>query len=525
MKPLSAFVMSLLVLGGAGPAVSSDTAAETRQGPASRVATFVPGPPVWLPAELRLIPVVKSTSLEDVVDQCVLDAMAAADTPGASVAVIVDGELVVEKGYGVKRRGGGAAVNAQTQFRIGSVTKMLTAAAVMQQVEAGTVFLDDRVTRHVPEAEFLGQWPAQAMTVEHLLTHATGIPDLIFNANGATGPDALADWALSLNGVALHAPPGAFWNYSNPNFNLAGLVVERASGIDYRSYMKTRVFGPAGMSRTTFDTTEVADGGNFAYGHLPDGDGGETIYAPDDYDNGVYAPAGYAFSTAGDLARWALLLSDGGGGVLSAESAAAMQAIQQNMDTIPGNGYGYGIFVEPFYDLTLRQHGGNIWGWGTFLLWHPQRRFAVAVLANTFQSLPGAAYCIADAVLEPDHAAAQRYPLDPDRLEIFEGNYDLSLRSSSRPNLYPVSGEVWVEDGGRLLLHLWDPNSAWSQVWILDHAALDVFVVDIEGDGIYDLDLSFLTSGGTPERVRWMRMRPAVGNSQVVPRESRRVTP
>ncbi len=489
-----------------------------------RIATFVPGPPLWLPPDRRPPPI-KSTNLEVTVDQCVTDAMALADTPGASVAVIIDGEVVYEQGYGVKRRGGGAAVNAQTQFRIGSVTKMLTAAAVMQQVEAGTVFLDDRVTRHVPEAEFLGHWPAEAMTVEHLLTHATGIPDLIFNPNGATGPNALSDWAASLDEIALHAPPGAFWNYSNPNFNLAGLVVERASGMDYRSYMETRVFAPAGMSRTTFDSDAVAAGGNFAYGHQPDGDGDETVYAPDQYDNGVYAPAGYAFSTAGDLARWALLLSDGGGDVVSAESAAAMLAIQRDMDAIPGNGYGYGVFVEPFYDLTIRQHGGNIWGWGTFLLWHPERRFAVAVLANTFQSLSGAAYCIANAVLEPDHAAAPVYPLDPDRLEIFEGTYDLSLRVASRPNLYPVSGEVWIEDGGRLLLHLWDPNSAWSEVWILDHAALDVFLVDLEGDGTYDLDLSFLTSGGAPERVRWMRMRPAVGSTQVAPRSGRRLAP
>ena len=83
---------------------------------------------------------VSTADLEQVVDQCVGDAMTAANTPGASVAVIVDGELVYEQGYGVKRRGGSSPVNADTQFRIGSVTKMFTAAAVMQQVEAGTVF-------------------------------------------------------------------------------------------------------------------------------------------------------------------------------------------------------------------------------------------------------------------------------------------------------------------------------------------------------------------------------------------------
>ncbi len=196
-----------------------------------------------------------------------------------------------------------------------------------------------------------------------------------------------------------------------------------------------------------------------------------------------------------------------------------------DLDTFPGNGYGYGVFVEPFYDLTIRQHGGNIWGWGSYLLWHPERRFAVAVLANTFQSLPSAAYCIADAVLEPDHSAAPEYPADPDRWEIFEGAYDVSLRASISPNPYPGIGEVSIEGGGRLVLELWIPESAWYEAWILDHAGLDVFYVDVDGDDVYDLDLSFLTSDGTPERLRWMRMRPVVGNSQVAPRGGGRRSP
>jgi len=525
MRGMTIGLLVAMVLTSAENVPADDVFGARDRTSASPLAVFNPGPPLWLPPPMRPKLTATTDDIEQVIDQCVGDAMALADTPGASVAVIIDGQVVHEQGYGVKRRGATAPVNARTQFRIGSVTKMLTATAVMQQVESGTVFLDDRVTRHIPELEFLGQWPAEVMTVEQLLTHATGIPDLIFGPSGATGSDALGDWALTLDDVGLHAPPGAFWNYSNPNFNLAGLVVERASGADYRSYMETQVFVPAGMSRTTFDPAAVVTGGNFAYGHQPNDPGDETIYAPDDYDNGAYAPAGYAFSTAGDLARWALLLSDGGGDVLSPESAAAMQAIQQGLDSFPGNGYGYGIFVEPFYDLTIRQHGGNIWGWGTFLVWHPERRFAVSVLANTFQSLPGAAYCIADAVLEPDHSVTPQYPTDPIRLDMFEGTYDVSLRASINPNPYPGTGEVTVEAGNRLLLQLWIPNSGWYEAWILDHVGLDVFYVDVDGDDIYDLDLSFLTSAGTPDRVRWMRTRPVVGNLQVAPRGGGRPAP
>lgn len=520
---MTAWLVGLMVV-AAGAADAAEFSKESALEAGPPIAAFHPGPPLWQPPERRP-KVATADSFEDVVDQCVTEAMAALDTPGASVAVIVDGDLVYQQGYGVKQRGGSAAVGAQTRFRIGSVTKMFTAAGLMQQVEAGTVFLDDPVTKYVPELDFLGHWPAEAMTVKHLLTHATGIPDLYFHRNGPTGPDALSDWAASLDYVGLHAPPGAFYNYSNPNFNLAGLVIERASGMEYRSYMESRVFAPAGLSNTTFDGSAVASG-NASFGHVDDGMGGEIIYAPDDYDNGEFGPAGYAFSTAGDLVKWALLLSAGGGAALSSESATAMQAIQQDLDTLPGFGYGYGIFVEPFYDLTIRQHGGNIWGWGSFLLWHPERRFAVAVLANTFQSLPDAAYCIARHVLEPDASVViDTPPGNLDRWSLFEGIYDASVGTGWAASPYPVMGEVDIQSEDQLLLYLWDPQGHWSAFWFLDHIALDLFYVDVDMNGSYDLDVSFITSPGPPEQPKWLRMRPIVASPQLVPRSGRRLVP
>jgi CubicO group peptidase (beta-lactamase class C family) len=501
-------------------AISAGAVEGADPGPAG--LAFVPGPPPWQPwpAPAKMV---ATDTFEEAVDRCIGDAMAAADTPGAAVAVIVDGTLVYERGYGVKRRGGANPVDAGTQFRIGSVTKMLTAAAVMQQVEAGVVSLDDRLGRWVPEADFTGHWPAGEITVRRLLTHATGIPDLPFHPNGEVGPDAIADWAATLTSVGLHAPPGVFFNYSNPNFSLAGLVVERASGLDFRSYMATRVFAPTGMTDTTFDPAAVTARGNSADGHQPDGAGGEIVYAPADYDNGAFAPAGYAFSTARDLARWALLLSDGGGAVLSEAAAAATQARAQSMGTLPGYDYGLGIFVEPFYDLEIRQHGGNIWGWGTYLLWHPERRFVVAVLANSFQSLPGAAYCVADLVLEPDHGAAPSYPPpDAERLELFEGMYDASVVANLPSNPYPVEGEVFGDGPGRLAVHLWDPVGGWNAIWDLVHVGHDYFVVDVDYDGVFDFDATFFASPDPVVRPRWLRMRPLVGFPQTAPRPGRR---
>jgi CubicO group peptidase (beta-lactamase class C family) len=524
MKTLKTAVIIGLALGMAGVSGAAEIAENERSSLVPATSYFSPGPPIWHPPERRVKAAAIADTLEQAVDQCVGDAMAAIDAPGATVAVIVDGELVYKQGYGIKRRGGSDPVDADTRFRIGSVTKMLTAAAVMQQVDAGTVFLDDKITTFIPEVDFLGHWPAEAMTVEHLLTHSTGVPDLLFYPDEYVGPDALTLWAESLYGIGLHAPPGAFYNYSNPNFNLAGLVVERASGLEFRSYMDERVFGPAGMSHTTFDPNEVVASGNASHGHMDNGSGGEIRYAPDEYDNGAYAPAGYAFSTAEDLARWALLLADGGGEVLSRDSAILMQAFHRDLDSIPGVGYGYGVFVEPFYDLTVRQHGGNIWGWGSYLLWHPQQRFAVAVLSNEFQGLPDAAYCVADYVLEPDHSAEPVYPADPERVQLIAGTYDVTVGTGWNYSPYPVLGEV-TPQGDNIFLHLWDPVSGWTALWILDHVMLDTYNIDADLDGTVDLQVDFIIGAGPPEQTRWMRMRPVVGTPQLVPRQGRRLVP
>ena len=308
--------------------------------------------------------------------------------------------------------------------------------------------------------------------------------------------------------------PGVFWNYSNPNFNLAGLVVERASAVPYRRYMEEQVFAPAGLTRTTFDPAAVIADGNYSYGHFSSPGGVETIYAPDDYDNAVYAPAGYAFSTAGDLVRWALVLIDGGGAVLAPASASQMQSPQVDLELLPGFSYGYGVFIEPFGDLTLREHGGNIWGWGAYLIWEHEHRFAVAVLANTFVSLPAAAFCIADYLLPQDSMPTPPDPTDPSTWGRYEGIWDFTTSTS-----YPLEGEVTVVDDDELSLFMWDAHSGWTATFTLEHAGYGIFLADLDEDGVLDSDFEFIERGG-PERAGWLRNRSVVGVRRTTPRHA-----
>jgi CubicO group peptidase (beta-lactamase class C family) len=477
-----------------------------------------PGPLLRRPMASQHVDRPKAATLEEAIDQCVEFDMWRLSAPGAAVAVVLDGELIYESGYGVKNRDGDDPVDPETIFRIGSVTKQMTAAAVLQQVELGRVELDAPVTDYIPEFVVGGRWPADRIKVWHTLTHTTGFPDRVNEWGSADGNEGLSIWAQGQREIKLHAPPGSFWNYSNPNFMIAGLVAERASGTPYRDLLKNSLWEPAGMHSTTFDPTEVMASGNYSDGHHYDA----TTYTwyvldPEGFESWAGGPAGFAFSTVGDLVRWAVLLMDGGGPVLSSRSAAAMQHPHQWTHTTPDRFYGFGIMIEDYKGLDVRQHGGSITGYGTYVLWVPERRFAVALLANETWALSEAAYCIVDEVLEPDPVDPPDLSTDPSTWKRYVGDYVITDHEGMT-----TSAEVYL-DGGRLMVSIVDPedpeNSVTSQ---REQAFLDTFVYDSDGNGTTEYDITFCSTRGNPGYVKWMRNRRAVGERQSKQRASGR---
>lgn len=491
---------------------------------AARTAVAAPrgplGPPRILPvrhaARASSPAALTASTLEEAIDAVVLADMAATDSPGAQIAVVIDGVLVYQRGYGLRHRENGGEVDDQTLFRIGSLTKQFTAAAVLQQVEAGALSLDDPITRFVPELSLSGLWPASSITVRHLLTHASGFPDNWDEIDASSEDGALALWAGQQGSVALHAPPGSFWNYTNPGYILAGLALERASGTPFRTYVESRVFAPAGLTSATFSTSAAQATHNFAYGHFRSGGGGrETFFSPNSYDSAAAAPAGYAFSTAADLARWAMLLMDGGGAVLSPASADALQGRQVYMDYVPGLYYGYGVIRQDYKGVDIVWHDGSIPGWGSVLLWAPQDRVAVAVLANTSEPLYEAAFGIADLVLQPAAVEPPDLGTDPATWLRYTGTYTLTDYAGGRM-------ETRVSLGGDRLDVTFSPldGPAAPYTTQLVQAYLDTFVLDSNGDGILDMEFTFIRSGAVTSKTRWMRYRYAVGERCNRPRRA-----
>lgn len=247
------------------------------------------------------------------VTACVQSEMASKGIHGGQLAVMRDGEMVYEQAFGRKHRDRPDTVDTHTQFRIGSTTKTLTAFAMMQLVEAGKLDLDAPMTTYLQDFALAEPGQAEAITVRHLLSHASGLHDtsamVEADLEGSQDPGAMRRWVDAQRGQQPYAPPGRFWNYSSANYMYAGQILERITGQTYPDYMDEQVFEPAGMADTTMHAAEGVARGNFAYGHFRNPfTGNLDIYSLDEANNWARHPTGYANTTAGDLVRFATLI-------------------------------------------------------------------------------------------------------------------------------------------------------------------------------------------------------------------------
>jgi CubicO group peptidase (beta-lactamase class C family) len=316
--------------------------------------------------------------------------------PGAAVAVLEGGKVTYARGFGVKRPDKPDPVLPTTLFRIGSTTKMMTATALLQLVVAGDVDLQQPVPTYVPGFHFTKNagW-APSILGRHLLTHQSAMLDYL-EIDWADHDDSAISYLEGSQFAGLMylmAPAGRFWNYSNPNFMIAGLMAERVTGTAYPQLMRDKVWHPLGMDRTFLKEQDVIADGDFAWGKTVDWNTGtgEVFAGPADYDNPWARPAGYAWSSVLDLVKFADFLLHGNDAVLPASQREAMQTAQVNThEYLDLYWYGYGLFVEEgsflstkYYKLHAVEHGGDIPGFAANLFMVPSKDLAIAVLANT----------------------------------------------------------------------------------------------------------------------------------------------
>jgi CubicO group peptidase (beta-lactamase class C family) len=212
------------------------------------------------------------------------------------------------------------------------------------------------------------------------------------------------------------------------------------------------VFDPAALADTTMHAEEAVPAGNFAFGHYRNPFSGLLeIYDLNQANNWARHPTGYANSTAGDLVRFATILMEGGGPLVSAESAAEMARAQQHRDLNRDQYYGLGTFVEPFQGNRMVHHDGGAWGWTATMKWIPSAGVAVASTTNVATGLlDGATACALSAYVEPGRPEPNPCRQDRGRWDDFVGVYEGSLNTGERWTI-----QVTRPDGtGNLSMHV-----------------------------------------------------------------------
>ncbi len=364
--------------------------------------------------------------------------MNAYGAPGSAIAVVEGGAITCAKGFGTRTPDEDDPARSTTLFRIGSMTKMLTAAALLQQVEAGTVDLGESVNEYVPgfTFPFHPEW-TEDMLVEFLLEQTSGMYDYI-EMDGYDDDDALAWFFEEVYGQSLFlmSPPGRFYNYSNPNFMLAGLIVEEASGQYYDDYLAEHLLLPLGLERTFFDAEDVLDDADYATGLAYDWTG-QTPYevpaGPESYDNIWARPAGYAWSSVLEMAQFAIFLIEGNDEVLADEWREAMSTPQVDTEEYGGlSHYGYGLFIYEgffmgydFHDVRLVEHSGAIPGFSAQMYFLPDQELALVSLASTDGAYPSSSIGVALTELAelPAPVPGPDLSVDPATYGDFVGTY------------------------------------------------------------------------------------------------------
>jgi len=224
--------------------------------------------------------------------------------PGLAVGVMKNGVVVLRKGFGTTRVGGGDSVTSQTIFHLASITKPFVATAVLQLVERGDVDLDSTLTHYLPGFRIRGAG-AEEITVRQVLTHTAGFPDVTDYAWDRPEYDdgALARWVATLADSTLIGPPGGQWRYSNIGFEVLAHLVATVAGEPFEDYVQANILTPLGMRKSTLLMTDV-DSTLLAWGSEADSTG--TFVATDAYPyNRRHAGSSTLHSNVNDMIRWA----------------------------------------------------------------------------------------------------------------------------------------------------------------------------------------------------------------------------
>ena len=346
-----------------------------------------------------------------------------------SVLVARDGKPIFSRGYGMANYELKMPNSPRTAFRLGSITKQFTSAAIMQLQERGKLSITDSICKYLENCP--AAW--QPITIRHLMTHTSGIPNYTsfpgFFEKNSVQPYTFAGFVDEFRSKPLEFTPGEKFAYSNSGYYLLGLIIEKASGATYAHFLRENIFTPLMMNNSGYDDTRSLVP-NRASGYI----WSDKSFVNAPYLNMVipYA-AGALYSTTEDLLRWEQSLNT--------EKILKKKSLDEIFTPFKEN-YGYGWGINKLGEHKLISHGGGINGFATNIMRFPDDRLTVIVLSNNEEAKSGAiARNLAAIVFGMPYKIPEEIKsveIAADTLKKYAGEYQLA------PNFVIT---VTVEDG------------------------------------------------------------------------------
>lgn len=428
--------------------------------------------------------------------------------PGATVIVTKDGKTVFRKAYGMSNMQAKRAMQPDDVMRLGSITKQFTAVSILLLVDEGKLALSDTVQSIFPDYPETGK----KITIEHLLTHTSGIPSYTSKPGFFAMMDkdiSVADMVASFKNDALEFEPGSRYNYSNSGYFLLGAIIEKISGESYAKFVEKRLFQPLEMTATAYEGFERGKQTQAA-GHAANAGG---FVASKVISMSLPYAAGSLRSSVDDLAKWDAAISAG----KLLKPATWKRAFS---DYVLSNGqgahYGYGWSLGQLEGSPMIAHGGGINGFSTFALRLPNEKVYVAVLTNSDSGIARpevlasrlAASAMGKAI--PEFSAIK---LDGKALDQFAGVYKIDEKN--RRNFVREGDQLIMTrtNGPRTVLQAYAPNA----FFIDRHSLLRVeFVKNAQGEVV---DAIVHQNGTTTHHPRTAEALPAAPVIVKIPHE------
>lgn len=367
-------------------------------------------------------------------------------TPGASFAIVSGDKIIFAKGFGTTSAENGNAVTADTLFRMGSTTKMFTAATLVSLAEQGKIKLDAPVGNYIKNLAP----KVSKLTAHQILSQSSGLRDFaptVFSNDDAGLKQNILAWKDDV----FFTEPDKIYSYSSANYWLAGFLTEEIYGKSYADAMAEIIFRPLGMNRSAVRPTEAMTF-PLALGHEIK-DGNAALIRPID-NNAAKYPGGSMFSSANELSRFAIATLNNG--KIDGRQIIAPFVVENLIKPqfyLPGEEkafYGYGLLGFDERGVKTVSHGGASRGYGSTIFFAPEQKIAIIVLANTSgQTLPKSRRKAMEMLL-PLKAETNETPknleMSADEVKKFVGKF------SHAPQTWEIfikDNKLFIKDGGK----------------------------------------------------------------------------